>query len=175
MGRKLGNMGNWIGGVLVVGNELSKVDTLKSLAKTALNSGEIVGEIIGSGVLTNVEGLADKVYTETVEMLALYLATLVDGEDDDEDDFCKDNRPVCERCGEVGCDGDWLDGIYVCYECMTTEEYRGLENNEDENDDAVCDRCGVIIPEDVDGGDYIIASDEYVCYKCMSAEEYRNQ
>lgn len=132
MGRKLGNMGNWFGGVLVAGNELSEVDTLKSLAKTALNSGEVVGEIIGSGVLANVEELADEAYVETVEMLALYLATLVDVEDDDEGD-------------------------------------------EDENDDAVCGRCGVIIPEDEDGGDYIIASDAYVCYKCMSAEEYRNQ
>ena len=137
MGRKLGNMGNWIGGVLVAGNELSKVDTLKSLAKTALNSGEVVGEIIGGGVLANAEELADKVYTETVEMLSLYLATLVDGEDEDDED----------------------------------ED----EDIEDENDDAVCDRCGVIIPEDEDGGDYIIASDEYVCYNCMSAEEYRNQ
>ena len=172
MGRKLGNMDNWIGGVLVVGNELSKVDTLKSLAKTALNSGEMVGEIIGGSVLVNAEEFADKVYVETVEMLSLYLANLVDDENDDEDD-----SPTCVRCGEVGCDGDWLDGIYVCYECMTTKEYRSLENNEDEdeNDDAVCGRCGVVIPEDEDGGDYIIASDEYVCYKCMSAEEYRNQ
>ena len=137
MGRKLGNMDNWIGGVLVVGNELSKVDTLKSLAKTALNSGEMVGEIIGGGVLVNAEELADKLYTETVEMLSLYLATLADGEDEDNED----------------------------------ED----EDIEDENDDAVCDRCGVIIPEDEDGGDYIIASDEYVCYNCMSAEEYRNQ
>ena len=137
MGRKLENMGNWIGGVLVAGNELSKVDTLKSLAKTALNSGEMVGEIIGGGVLVNAEELADKLYTETVEMLSLYLATLADGEDEDNED----------------------------------ED----EDIEDENDDAVCDRCGVIIPEDEDGGDYIIASDEYVCYNCMSAEEYRNE
>ena len=134
MGRKLGNMENLMSGVLVVGNELNKVATLKSLAKTVLNSGERVGEIIGAGVLANVEGLANEVYTETVEMLALYLATLVDVEDDDED-----------------------------------------EGDEDENDDAVCGRCGVVIPEDEDGGDYIIASDAYVCYNCMSAAEYRNQ
>lgn len=146
MGRKLGNMGNWIGGVLVAGNELSKVDTLKSLAKTALNSGEMVGEIIGGGVLANAEELADKVYIETVEMLSLYLATLVDGEDEDNED---------EDAGEDNEDED--------------------EDVEDENDDAVCERCGVVVPEDEDGGDYIIASDEYVCYNCMSAEEYRNQ
>ena len=134
MGRKLVNMDNLMSGVLVVGNELDKVDTLKSLAKTALNSGEMVGEIIGRGVLANVEGLADEAYTETVEMLALYLATLVDGD----------------------------------VECSEDED-------EDEDDYAVCDRCGIVVPEDEDGGDYIIASDEYVCYKCMSAEEYRNQ
>ena len=131
MGGKLGNMGNWMGGVLVVGNELNKVDTLKSLAKTALNSGEIVGEIIGSGVLANVEEFADRQYTEIVETLALYLAILVDGKDEDDDE------------------------------------------DEDENDDAICGRCGVVIPEDEDGGDYIVASDAYVCYRCMSAEEYR--
>ena len=131
MGGKLGNMGNWMGGVLVTGNELNKVDTLKSLAKIVLNFGEIVGEIIGNGVLANVEEYADKQYTETVEMLALYLATLVEGEGEDEGD-------------------------------------------EDENDDAVCGRCGVVIPEDEDGGDYIIASDAYVCYNCMSAAEYRS-
>ena len=50
MGRKLVNMDNLMSGVLVVGNELDKVDTLKSLAKTVLNSGEMAGEIIGSGV-----------------------------------------------------------------------------------------------------------------------------
>ena len=132
MGGKLVNMDNLMGGVLVIGNELNKVDTLKSLAKTALNSGEVVGEIIGRGVLANVEGLADEVYTETVEMLALYFATLLDSDVEDSED-------------------------------------------EDENDDAICDRCGIVIPEDEDGGDYIIASDEYVCYNCMSAEEYRNQ
>lgn len=133
MGRKLGNMGNLMNGVLVVGNELNKVDTLKSLAKTVLNSGEMVGEIIGGGVLANVEGLADKVYTETVEMLALYLATLVDGDSEDADDVedadtnedeDEDDSPTCVRCGEVGGDGGWLDGDYVCYECMSAKEYR---------------------------------------------------
>ena len=127
MGGKLGNMDNWMGGVLVTGNELNKVDTLKSLAKTVLNSGGIVGEIMGNGVLTNVEGLADKVYTETVEMLALYLATLVKVayEDDDEDED-EDDSPICVRCGEVGGDGDWLNGDYLCYECMTAREYLDL-------------------------------------------------
>ena len=132
MGRKLGNMGNLMGGVLVVGNELNKVDTLKSLAKTALNSGEMVGEIIGGGVLSNAEGLADKVYTETVEMLALYLATLVDGdaevaeyEDEDEDED-EDESLSCIRCGAVENVGDWVDGDYICYECMSAQEYRNL-------------------------------------------------
>ena len=135
MGRKLGNMGNWIGGVLVAGNELSKVDTLKSLAKTALNSGEVVGEIIGGGVLANAEELADKVYTETVEMLSLYLATLVDGEDEDDEDEDEDiedenDDVVCERCGVVIPEdedgGDYIiaSDEYVCYNCMSAEEYR---------------------------------------------------
>ena len=128
MGRKLGNMGNLMGDVLVVGNELNKVDTLKSLAKTALNSGEMVGEIIGGGVLANAEGLADKVYTETVEMLALYLATLVDGdaEDAEDEDEDEDESLSCIRCGAVENVGDWLDGDYICYECMSAEEYRNL-------------------------------------------------
>ena len=125
MGGKLGNMGNWMGGVLVVGNELNKVDTLKSLAKTALNSGEIVGEIIGNGVLANVEEYADKQYTETVETLALYLAILVDGKDEDEDED-EDDSPTCVRCGEVGRHGGWLNGDYICYECMTVPEYLSL-------------------------------------------------
>jgi hypothetical protein len=128
-------MGNWIGGVLVAGNELSKVDTLKSLAKTALNSGEVVGEIIGGGVLANAEELADKVYTETVEMLSLYLATLVDGEDEDDEDEDEDiedenDDVVCERCGVVIPEdedgGDYIiaSDEYVCYNCMSAEEYR---------------------------------------------------
>lgn len=136
MGRKLGNMGNLMNGVLVAGNELNEVDTLKSLAKTVVNSGELVGEIIGSGVLANVEELAENVYTETVEMLALYLATLVDGkssnedddeldEDDDELDEDKDEL-ICTRCGEVEPDGgDWVDDQYVCYNCMSVNEYKG--------------------------------------------------
>jgi hypothetical protein len=125
MGGKLGNMSNWMGGVLVTGNELNKVDTLKSLAKTVLNSGGMVGEIMGSGVLVNVEEYADKQYTETVEMLALYLATLVKVayEDDDEDE---DDSPTCVRCGEVGRHGGWLNGDYICYECMTVPEYLSL-------------------------------------------------
>ena len=74
----------------------------------------MVGEIMGNGVLANVEEFADKQYTETVEMLALYLAILVDGKDEDEDD-----SPTCVRCGEVGGHGGWLNGDYICYECMT--------------------------------------------------------
>lgn len=138
MGRKLENMGNLMNGVLVVGNELNEVDTLKSLAKTAVNSGELVGEIIGSGVLANVEELAENVYTETVEMLALYLATLVDGEssneDDDELDEDEDedeaNDAICERCGAVIPEdedgGDYLltADQYVCYDCMSANEYK---------------------------------------------------
>ena len=134
MGRKLGNMGNLMNGVLVVGNELNKVDTLKSLAKTVFNSGERVGEIIGAGVLTNVEGLADRVYTETVEILALYLATLVDGdvEDGETDEDEDDDDAVCGRCGivipEYEDGGDYIAGSdgYVCYGCMSAEEYYNL-------------------------------------------------
>lgn len=135
MGRKLENMGNLMNGVLVVGNELNEVDTLKSLAKTALNSGELAGEIIGSGVLANVEELAENVYTETVEMLALYLATLVDGESSNEDDELdededEDNDAICERCGVVIPEdedgGDYLltADQYVCYDCMSANEYK---------------------------------------------------
>lgn len=137
MGRKLENMGNLMNGVLVVGNELNKVDTLKSLAKTVLNSGERVGEIIGAGVLTNVEGLADRVYVETVEVLALYLATLVDGDVEDDgietdEDEDEDDDAVCGRCGvvipEYEDGGDYIAGSdgYVCYGCMSAEEYYSL-------------------------------------------------
>ena len=80
---------------------------------------------MGNGVLTIVVGLADKVYAGTVEMLALYLATLVKVayEDDDEDE---DDSPTCVRCGEVGRHGGWLNGDYICYECMTVPEYLSL-------------------------------------------------
>lgn len=146
MGRKLGNMGNLMNGILVVGNELNEVDTLKSLAKTVLNSGELAGEIIGSGVLANVEELAENAYTETIEMLALYLATLVDGESSNEDD-------------ELDEYDDELDE----------------DEDDDEDDDAICERCGAVIPEDEDGGDYLLTADQYVCYDCMSANEYKNR
>ena len=148
MGGELENMGNLMNGVLVVGNELNKVDTLKSLAKTVLNSGELAGKIIGNGVLTNVEELAENVYTETIEMLALYLATLVDGESFNEDD-------------ELDEYDDELD--------------EDEDEDDDEDDDAICERCGAVIPEDEDGGDYLLTADQYVCYDCMSANEYKNR
>ena len=47
---------------------------------------------------------ADRQYTEIVETLALYLAILVDGKDEDEDD---EDSPILCNCGEDGGD-NWL-------------------------------------------------------------------
>ena len=78
-------------------------------------------------------------YTEVVEMLTLYLATLVEGDvedaedaDEDEDNEDENDDAVCERCGAIipedEEDGDYLvvSNEYVCYKCMSAEEYRKM-------------------------------------------------
>ena len=73
-------------------------------------------------------------YTEVVEMLTLYLATLVEGKDEDEDegDENENDDAVCGRCGVVipedEEDGDYLvvSNEYVCYKCMSAEECRKM-------------------------------------------------
>ena len=147
--RKLG------GGVVVAGNEYSKADTLRVLAKAVVegDKGDFISEVVGEGIANFADAIADSpAYQEAVEVLALRLvdvveknlakiddleddiARLVVDEDEDElEDEDEDEKPlVCDRCGEVIADNneewDYLDGRPVCYECMTAKEY--IEVNE---------------------------------------------
>lgn len=146
MGRKLVNMGYQ---VVVAGNERNKVETLKFLASAVAKSDELVGQVVGNGMLENADGLANSpAYSKAVEVLALYLVEMVEKlkginesyrhslEDEDEveeeeNDFedleVEDNNiyedDICSRCGVVNERGEDIGYQYVCYDCMTANEY----------------------------------------------------
>lgn len=137
----MGNMEMGMG-VLVVGNELNKVDTIKSLANSVAKVPGLASVIISDGVLEHVKNLAETVYHETVEMMGLYLGNYInslpdssipDDEDEyeDEDEDEDDEEYYCDRCDNCYYDeddGDYIDGEWVCQDCMTMREYRILND-----------------------------------------------
>lgn len=138
-------MGNGIG-VVVAGNEYNKVDTIKVLARTVAGSDELMGQVVGKGMLDNAESIANSpAYGEAVEVLALYLMKMVEGyedeqsllkddgeeddddleeddeEDDDEDEEDSEGKTeICAECGEVLSldDGKYLGGRFICDACL---------------------------------------------------------
>lgn len=160
-------MGNQGIGLVVAGNELNKVETIKSLAKTVATSQNVIGQVVGNGMLANAEAIANTpAYTEAVEVLAGYLQKMVEEKTDEDaftplpDDEDEDNDDLCH-----------------CPDCVKARAVVEAED-EDEDEELTCDRCGEVFDEDDDEGDYVPnaeynADDVFVCYDCMTATEYK--
>lgn len=144
-------MGNYGGnGLVIAGNELNKVDTLKSLAKTVATSHDLVGQVVGNGMLTNAEEIANSpAYTEAVEVLAGYLQKMVEEKTKDEDENSEYEKS--EYADEDGAEDEDEDDTCECIRCG--EKYDDTEGSHLEDDDGEC---------------------SFVCYDCMTATEYIN-
>jgi hypothetical protein len=139
-------------GLVVAGNELNKVDTIKSLAKTVATSHDVIGQVVGDGMLANADAIANSpAYQEAVEVLALYLQTMVQ-------EKTKEN-PFTPLPDDEDEDED-------------TEDENDDENDDEDEDEEVCSRCGIVLDNDTDDADCV--NGELVCYDCMTASEYRD-
>ena len=159
-------MGNRKMGIVVAGNEHNRVDTLKILATAVRASDNMIGQVVGQGMLDNAEAIADSpAYVEAVEVLGLYLAEYGTGSSDEVDGLKEDIAELERNINDLDDENNELliENDRLEMRIAELEEGSDEEEEEEEEQKETCAECGQVVP--LDDGDYL--GGQFICIDCL--------
>ena len=141
-------MGNRKMGIVVAGNEYNKVDTLKILATAVSESDNMIGQVVGQGMLDNAEAIANSpAYMEAVEVLGLYLAEYGTGSSDEVDELKEDIAELERNINDLDDENNELliENDRLEMRIAELEEDSDEEEEEEEETVTTCHECGEVV------------------------------
>ena len=141
-------MGNRKMGIVVAGNEHNRVDTLKILATAVRASDNMIGQVVGQGMLDNAEAIANSpAYMEAVEVLGLYLAEYGTGSSDEVDELKDTIEELRLTINDLEDENDNLLVEMSDLEDKIEELTEDEDEDEEEEEETVtaCHECGEVV------------------------------